>query len=100
MSLKFFTIPIQDLASSEGELNSFMATHRVLSVDRHFVEHGASSFLTICVDYLDGQPGTSSDNRSRRAKVDYRDLLSPEDFAGYANGPRQIPCGCRGVCQR
>ncbi len=84
MPLKFFTIPIQDLASSEGELNGFLANHRVLSVDRHFVEHGASSFWTVCVDYLDGQPATSSDSRSRRAKVDYRDLLSPEDFAVYA----------------
>ena len=74
MSLKFFTIPIQDLASSEGELNSFMANHRVLSVDRHFVDHGASSFWTVCVDFLDGQPATSSDSRTRRAKVDYRDL--------------------------
>lgn len=74
MSLKFFTIPIQDLASSEGELNSFMANHRVLSVERHFVDHGASSFWSVCVDFLDGQPATSSDSRSRRAKVDYRDL--------------------------
>lgn len=84
MSLKFFTIPIQDLASSEGELNSFMANHRVLSVDRHFVDHGASSFWTVCVDFLDGQPATSSDSRSRRAKVDYRDLLDPEEFTVFA----------------
>jgi len=84
MSLKFFTIPIQDLASSEGELNSFMANHRVLSVDRHFVDHGASSFWTVCVDFLDGQPATSSDSRTRRAKVDYRDLLDPEEFTVFA----------------
>ena len=38
MSFKFFTIPIRDNGAAEGELNAFLRGHRVLSVERRWVE--------------------------------------------------------------
>jgi len=34
MGLRFFTIPIQDSGASEGELNGFLSSHKVLAIER------------------------------------------------------------------
>ncbi len=87
MSFKFFTVPIQDSGTAETELNGFLRSHRVLSVDRRWVEQGASSFWSFCIDYLEhasGGPGQSRAGSPPRGKVDYKDVLSPEEFAVFA----------------
>jgi hypothetical protein len=38
MPLKFFTIPVRDTDQAEEELNGFLCSHRVLAVDRRWVE--------------------------------------------------------------
>ena len=49
MAFKFFTIPIQSSEAAEDELNVFVRSHKVLSVDRRWVDLGAESFWAICV---------------------------------------------------
>jgi superfamily II DNA helicase RecQ len=73
-----------------AEVNGFLRSHRVIAVERRWVDQGTESFWCFCVDYLEsgssagaasfgkGQSGTN------RAKVDYREVLSPEDFAVFA----------------
>ena len=36
MQIKFFKIPISDIPVSEGELNKFLRSHRILQADRVF----------------------------------------------------------------
>ncbi len=36
MQFKFFYIPVISPEQSEGELNKFLRSHRVLNVERHF----------------------------------------------------------------
>jgi hypothetical protein len=55
MAYRLFTLPINDPGEAENELNGFLATHRVLSVDRRFVEEGERSFWSFCVDFIDQQ---------------------------------------------
>ncbi len=67
----------------EEELNRFLRSNRVLHVDRHFVscpgsDHGSWNF---CVGYLELERGQE---RGFGQKLDYREILSPEDFAVYA----------------
>lgn len=58
-------------------------------MERRWVDQGESSFWAFCVDYLEpsGAPAPSAP-RDRdgqlRNKVDYRERLSPEDFAVFA----------------
>ena len=83
MPFKFFVISVRDDGSSAEELNSFLQSHRVLSVDRKWVDQGLDSFWSICVDYHVG--GTDGGSRSKRSRSkDYKDILSPEDFSHYA----------------
>lgn len=71
----------------ETELNSFLSRHRVVTVDRRFVECGTDSFWALCVDYLHGEPGAGATHgapgRAER-KVDYKEVLTPEQFEVFA----------------
>jgi superfamily II DNA helicase RecQ len=88
MPFKFFLIPVTNAESVEPELNAFVRAHRVLSVDRRWVEQGNLSFWGFCVDYLDPRMSSGTDMLGRpagaRGKVDYRDVLKPDDFIIFA----------------
>jgi hypothetical protein len=54
-----------------------------------WVEQGASSFWSFCVDYLEHAPAEEGGYRGGRGpggkgKLDYRETLSPADFAVFA----------------
>ena len=98
MGLKFFHISSRSPDPIEAELNVFLARHRVVTVERRFVEDGADSFWAVCVDYLSGEAGSGTVHgalgRSER-KVDYKEALSPEQFVVFAklrerHGNRQL----------
>ena len=88
MPLKFFHVPSRDSTKAEEEMLSFLSRHRVVTIDRRFVEDGQNSFWALCVDYLHGEAthggaAHGAPGRSER-KVDYKEVLSPEQFARYA----------------
>ncbi len=79
---RFFLIPVRQSEAAADELNRFLRSHRVLSVDRRWVDQGTESFWSFCVDYLDtGQGTTASQRGTDRARVDYREVLRPDEFA-------------------
>jgi hypothetical protein len=47
MAYRVFTLPVRDPGAAETELNGFLASHRVLSVDQRFVEDGERSFQLV-----------------------------------------------------
>ena len=55
-----------------GELNSFLRAHRILSVDRHFVQDGANSIWAICVSHI-GDAIRPLAAGAKRPKVNYRE---------------------------
>src|SRR5690348_5533335 len=87
MPFKFFVVPMLSAETAERELNGFLAQRRVVSVERRLVQHGESWFWTFCVDYLDGAAAaplpTSTRPTGAKAKVDYREVLQPDEFAVY-----------------
>lgn len=82
MQLKLFTIPIKNVSEAEAEMNGFLRGHRVLAVKKEFVADGENSFWSFCVEYLDGAAAATGGTASgaRPPKVDYRELLTPEEF--------------------
>ncbi|HUY34673.1 MAG TPA: HRDC domain-containing protein [Pirellulales bacterium] len=83
MAFKFFQVPIREFQAIEVDLNAFLRGHRVLSVDRRWVDLGQDSFWSICIDYLDGDATARVDTRNKGRAKDYKELLSPEDFAVF-----------------
>jgi hypothetical protein len=79
MAYRVFTLPVHNPGAAETELNGFLASHRVLSVDRRFVEEGERSFWSFCVDFVDARGGSSSSSAAggtgKRDRTDYREVL-------------------------
>ncbi len=86
MAFKFFTVPMQGMAGAEAELNAFLRSHKILSVDRRWVDQGPSSFWSLCIDYLENNASGYSGDRSgnSKGKIDYKEVLRPEEFTIYA----------------
>lgn len=85
MPLKFMCIPAVGCTVSEAELNNFTGSHRILTVDRRFVEAGQNSCWAICIDYLEGSASVRNSNRSSRNRIDYREVLTEEQFTVFAS---------------
>ncbi len=87
MAYYFAIVPARSPELAQAELNAFLRGHRVLTVDRRWVELGENSYWAICVDYLESA-GSSAQNQQgkngSRNKIDYRERLSAEDFAIFA----------------
>lgn len=86
MPYKIFHVSLRDPSLGESELNAFLANHRVLAVDRRWVEQGPDSFWAFCIDYVsEPSHGVSSPKRGPRHRGrDYKEVLSPDQFAQYA----------------
>jgi len=82
MQLKFFTIPVHGNDASQEDLNRFLNAHRIVSVERSFVQDGANSAWALCVSFEPA--GAGRPQPGRRGKVDYREVLSEQDFAVFA----------------
>jgi superfamily II DNA helicase RecQ len=82
MRFHFVTVPTFGSSAAEEALNLFVASHRVLSVERQFVANGAQSAWAVCVTYEAGESTPVIVGADGKKKpVDYRDLLSEHDFA-------------------
>lgn len=86
MRLQFFRISLLSCRDDAVELNEFLASHRVLSVDRQLVADGSNSFWTVCVTWLEGDGGRSASSTSNkdRGKIDYREVLPENEFRMFA----------------
>ena len=84
MQLKLFVLPIKNLGAAEAEMNAFLRGHRVLAVKKEFVPDGENSFWTFCVEYLDGTPAGALALGGKAPKVDYKEVLKPEEFEVFS----------------
>jgi superfamily II DNA helicase RecQ len=85
MSFRFFVIPINQDGEAEAQLNAFLASHKVLNIDRRWVDQGSQSFWSFCIDYLpQGGKGKEAIRAEQRDRVDYKEKLPPEQFRVFA----------------
>lgn len=79
MQYGFFRISAMQPETGQSQLNRFLAESAVLSVEKCFVTDGQSSYWSVVVCYTE-----SADKPPVRGRVDYREILSPADFAVFA----------------
>jgi len=83
--MSFFAIPARGDNGLQEELNRFLRSHRVLTVHREFVAQGDNSFWALAVEWLEGAGASTADSTRRtKPRVDYKEVLSPADFAVFA----------------
>ena len=85
MQFRIFSVPASGDSAAEEELNHFLRANRVVSVSKELSTVAGSPTWFFCVEYLNDGRGTSGGpGGSRRGgSVDYREVLSPEDFAVF-----------------
>lgn len=79
MQLKVFRIPVVNQEPHEEAVNVFLRSRRVISYSREFVCEGNNSFWAILIEYAVDNVGA----KKEQGKIDYRQILNPEDFAMY-----------------
>jgi len=83
---RVFALPAKGNPEVEQEINQFLNSIHAITIHREFVNNGDNSYFTMLIEYTTNpaskQYSTISD--SKKKKTDYRDVLSPEDFALYA----------------
>ena len=84
MQLKFFQVLMND-ESSHQALEQFLKQHRIVSMEKEFVQNGEQSFWAICLTYQMNRHTVSSPSSSqavtKKPQIDYKDVLTPEEFA-------------------
>jgi superfamily II DNA helicase RecQ len=80
-------VPIKNVHGEEAELNQFLRSVKVMQIQREFINQGESSYWGFAIEYY-GSPYNSGQTEGQfekggKPKIDYRDVLSPEDFAVY-----------------
>jgi len=82
MAVKFFTVPIFRTSSVSDELDRFLTTHEIDSIDQQVVQSGRDSAWTFCMHYQNNTATKTATNRV--GKIDYREVLEENQFAVYA----------------
>jgi len=83
--IKFFLIPVHSAEENEKELNRFINQYKTVSIEKNFVADGANSFWSICLTTVEKSARNESlQGGKKRNDVDYKEILSPDDFAVYA----------------
>lgn len=86
MKLQFFSIDALEPAADQAMLDAFCASHRLVAVDKRFVDRVEFCYWSVCVSYLDQSthPGKPAVLANKRNQTDYRELLSETDFTLYS----------------
>jgi len=84
---KFFHISIRNHQEAEEALDALLRSHVVVTVHREFVANRGNSFWIIVVEYLAGiaESRSQSFGRPVKKRVDYKEVLFPEDFSVLAS---------------
>uniref|UniRef100_Q3APY0 HRDC n=1 Tax=Chlorobium chlorochromatii (strain CaD3) TaxID=340177 RepID=Q3APY0_CHLCH len=80
MQIKLFTIPISDSGAPEEELNAFLKTHKIVSVDSELANNKDGAWWCFCVRYLEQAMNALPE---RKVKVDYRQVLDDVTFQKF-----------------
>lgn len=80
-----FTIPIPDIEDQIEEINRFISSHRIISINKECVMNVTQPYWTFLLEYISDSKKNAGDSYSRKPKVDYKEVLSEEDFAVFSS---------------
>jgi len=81
MKYKFFTVSVWNPEPGETALNQFLASHRIISVEKVWLPSEQNPCWAFVITFEDSPPAAAS---GKRAPVDYKDVLNEEDFQRFA----------------
>jgi superfamily II DNA helicase RecQ len=83
MRIKYFACSCRGDDEASESLNQLLNNHKIVSIEKHFVQDGPTSYWALCVTYIE-QNADSRPGQIKRGKIDYRELLPDNEFAVFA----------------
>ena len=80
MNYRIFNIPIPNSENELERMNKFLGSIRIISIQKELVATGGSSYWSFVIEYY----YENNNLAGRKNKIDYREVLSEEDFAVYS----------------
>lgn len=90
MQMRVFAIPMDGDDEATEELNRFLRGQKVLSVEKVAVVDKGRHYWSVCIEYLPrrgheaASSGGSAAVHSQKPRIDYREILSKDEFARFA----------------
>ena len=86
MPFSFFVVSLIDNREAAEELNAFLGNHRVVHVERRWIEQGSQSAWAFCIEYIEsrGERGAIPKSGLSRNRIDYKTILSSEEFTIFS----------------
>jgi len=79
-----FLLPAVADSPEQAALNRFLRSVRVVQIMREFIQPATGPAWAILVEYMDDAKQPARDGQGQpTAKIDYKEVLSPEDFAVF-----------------
>lgn len=79
MQYKIFTIPIHGGQDSLVELNRFLRSEKIITVDKNLVVVEGNAFWSFCIQFIPDALVTGQSSVQKN-KTDYKSILSSEHF--------------------
>lgn len=86
MPFRVFMVPLIYSDEATEELNAFIASHRIVHIERRWIDQGYQSAWAFCLEYLEPRGGDESTPRTglSRNRIDYKAILTPDEFAIFS----------------
>lgn len=84
MKVQFFSVNALHPDLDQKAVDQFCGSHRILSIDKKFVEQGCESFWSLCIRYLESTIEANAAPVKRSGHVDYKEVLSEKNFEVYS----------------
>ncbi len=82
MQVQVFYISVIENKQQTEEMNAFLRGHKVIDIDKQFVNNGINSFWSFCVRYIDG--ALPAEKQQKVEKTDYRTILTEAQFSIFS----------------
>jgi superfamily II DNA helicase RecQ len=82
MQIRIFSIPVFDSETETGELNRFLRAHKIIDIEKQFVQASNPPFWSFCIRYIDMAVPVEN---QKKPKVDYKDILDEATFKIFSD---------------
>ena len=85
MQIKTFSITVDAPEEAEDLMNRFLRGHRILQIDRHFLDIGVASRWVYSVEYMEAQSKPTPEKAvGKTGRIDYKEVLDAAAFSLFS----------------
>lgn len=85
MQIQIFSVPAIENSEELQKINAFLRGHKIIDIEKQFVNNGQESFWSFCIRYIDSPANNNANfNNNKKAKIDYKEVLDDTTFLKFS----------------